>query len=257
MASTDQVRGWYSETVTNHHRRGSPGYWPNCDWSDAVAVRFPNQSGGHYTEPVHPATAEAWRVYVRLMEHHGVEMSSAGGVNQCRNIAGSDWPSLHAYLVACDLPPNSYKPSAFIHDVERVRTNSGAQVFLNGAFFNDRMHDQINCSQSDLATGIDPDSLPFGGDMDHTHQPPRSDLPRDWADDAWDLWVSRSGTDRASRTWDFYREDLSWVYGRVIAPLERKVDELTARVRQLENQGGGGLSEEQVKALIAQSRIVP
>lgn len=161
MAATDTVRGWYRETLSNHDQRGTSGYEPRCNWGIAVTVDFPNQSGGHYSEPVHPATAEAWRVYTRLMELHGVKMSSGGGVNSCRNIAGTNWPSLHAYLVACDLPPNNYKPQAFIDDVLAVRTNSGAQVFLNGAVFNDRMHDQINCSQSDLATGIDPTSLPF------------------------------------------------------------------------------------------------
>lgn len=101
--------------------------------------------------------------------------------------------------------------------------------------------------------------------MDHTHQPPRSDLPRDWADATWNEWVEASGTDPRSRTWDFYREDLSWVYSRVIAPLIRQnvtqaeqIAGLTKRVRALENQSGGdGVTVAQVKALIANSRIVP
>jgi len=88
-----------------------------------------------------------------VMQSMGVKMSGAGGVNNCRNIGTGDMPSLHAYLCAVDLPPNSYKPTSFIVAIEDIRTKSGAQVFRN--LSGDRMHDQINCSPKALATGID------------------------------------------------------------------------------------------------------
>lgn len=74
--------------------------------------------------------------------------------------------------------------------------------------------------------------------MAHKHNPMPSDLPRSWADGVWEEWVVRSDTDGATRTFDFYREDLAWVYSRVIQPLEKKVAALEARVKTLE-QGGG------------------
>lgn len=255
MASTDQVREWYQETILNHDQRGTSGYEPQCDWRSAVTVDFPNQSGGHYSEPVHSATEDAWKVYVRLMEHHGVEMSGAGGVNQCRNIAGTNWPSLHAYLVACDLPPNSYKPQAFIDDVLRVRTNSGAQVFLNGAVFNDRMHDQINCSQSDLATGIYPTSLPFDtGDTmlpidaqsdreDIRHVQEMLGVP---ATGKWDFDAALAGLRDRARTGD----TRDHVNGRMYTQL------LEEFIKRHAPTPDGGLTQAQVKALINDSQII-
>lgn len=83
----------------------------------------------------------------------------------------------------------------------------------------------------------------------HTHTPMPEDLPRDWADKTWDQWVARSGTSPESRTWTFYREDLSWVYDRIIKPLED-------RVAALEGGGTDGLNAAQVKAIINDSQIV-
>ena len=153
MTSTDQIRVWYhSGVVLNHHQRNTPGYEPICNHNHPK-VAFPNSSGGVYNEPVHPLTFEAWTAYVMVMNYHGETMPPSGGVNQCRNIFGTDWPSLHAYLCGCDLPPNSRKSAAFIGDMGKIRTNNGAFVFRN--LPGDRMHDQINCSPTDLATGID------------------------------------------------------------------------------------------------------
>lgn len=81
---------------------------------------------------------------------------------------------------------------------------------------------------------------------DHKHEPMPDELPRGWADDTWDTWVEETGTDPNSRTWTFYREDLSWVYTRVIRPLrsamaglQQAMKLLTERVRKLESSGGG------------------
>ncbi len=84
---------------------------------------------------------------------------------------------------------------------------------------------------------------------DHSHTPAPEALPRSWADGTWEEWCLRSGTDRTSRTWDFYREDLGWVYSRVIAPLERQVAILEARVAELETRPGV-LPEREVVTLL-------
>ncbi len=153
MASSEQIRKWYHDgVVLNHHQRGTSGYEPICNHNHPK-VGIPNDSGGVYNEPVHPLTVKAWNAYVTVMNHHGETITSAGGINHCRNIGDTNWPSLHAYLCALDSPPNSRKSSAFIADIEKIRTNNGAQVFRNLA--GDRMHDQINCSPADLATEID------------------------------------------------------------------------------------------------------
>ncbi len=162
MASTEQIRKWYHKgVVLNHALRGTPGYHPHCDHNHPK-VAFPNQSGGFYNEPVHPLTFEAWTAYTTVMKAMGIKMSSAGGVNSCRNIFDTDDPSLHAYLCACDLPPNNYKPTAFLVAIEDIRCNNRAKVFHN--LSGDRMHDQINCSPADLATGIDWTTVAGDGD---------------------------------------------------------------------------------------------
>ncbi len=152
MSSTEQIRKWYHQgVVLNHADRGKPGYEPRCNHNHPT-VAFP-RSGGVFNEPVNPLCKEAFEAYASVMRDMGVNMPGAGGVNSCRNIANTNTPSLHAYLCAVDLPPNSFKPTSFIVAIEDIRTNSGAQVFRN--LSGDRMHDQINCSPTALATGVD------------------------------------------------------------------------------------------------------
>ncbi len=172
MASTDQVRRWYhSGVVLNHHQRGSSGYEPVCNHSHPP-VSFPRERGGFFNEPVHPLCKEAFEAYAQVMRHHGETMPSDGGVNNCRNIGTSDRPSLHAYLCAIDLPPNSRKSAAFLANILKIKTNSGARVFRN--LSGDRMHDQIDCSPTAMATGIDWDTVagePNGDeDMEKTNK---------------------------------------------------------------------------------------
>ena len=71
----------------------------------------------------------------------------------------------------------------------------------------------------------------LGDDMtDHRHQPMPDDLPRKWADSTWEVWIDRSDTMPETRGDTFYREDLGWVYVKVILPLER---ELTRQAQEI------------------------
>lgn len=72
----------------------------------------------------------------------------------------------------------------------------------------------------------------------HKHTPMPAELPRAWGDGTWEDWVARSNTDDNSRGWTFYREDLGWVYSRVIAPLEREVSRLAVEVESLKAAAG-------------------
>lgn len=170
MATTDQVRRWYHEPVLNHSARGKAGFVPKCNHNPRSAggpaeyVEFPAANGRVYREPVHWRTKEAFEAYAAVMRRHKVYLPSGGGVNACRNIAGTNWPSLHAYLVAIDLPPNDYKPDSFLKAIHNIRTKSGARVFRT--LVNDRMHDQIDCSPEDLASGIDWDTVDGDAIMD-------------------------------------------------------------------------------------------
>jgi hypothetical protein len=155
VASTDQKRKWYPDVVLNHADRGTPGFEPVCDTSRAVRIKFPKDGGGYWLLLVHPDTVEAWKAYVKVLEFHGESIPGNGGTHNCRNIGTSVWPSLHAYCVACDLPPNTRKSAECQADILAVRTMSGAKAFKNLASIDDRMHDEIDCSPADLASGVD------------------------------------------------------------------------------------------------------
>ncbi len=88
------------------------------------------------------------------------------------------------------------------------------------------------CPGEPLYTWIQTEGYKGGLPM-HTHTVNPETLPRHWADQAWDEWVTRSNTDPDTRHWEFYREDLGWVYSRIIEPLEQQVAELRAEVRRL------------------------
>lgn len=155
MATTDQVRNWYPQWVTNHADRGKKGFQPQGSPKPSVVIEFPKQGGGVWSLPVHALCAEAFEAYAFVMRHFGVAMAPAGGIYNRRNISGTNMPSLHAYGVAIDLPPNGYKPAGFQAAVLAMRTKSGMRVWRNLAEINDRMHDQIDCPPAALATGID------------------------------------------------------------------------------------------------------
>jgi hypothetical protein len=252
VATTDQVRQWYPEFVTNHAQRGAPGFEPVCDTSTGVRIEFPRAGGGSYRTLVHPKAAEAFTVYAGLMALWGETMPGDGGTHNCRNIGDGDMPSLHAYGVAIDLPPNSRKSEGFQAAALAVRTRSGARVWKNLASANDRMHDQIDCSPADLATGIDPTTVK-GPDMPDMDFHPPTDHEDFWQGHrlgeapVWDHWgeyVAAGGsTVPTSRTWPAGRYDISWFWWRFIRPLQEEVTQLRQRLdaHEADHGDGGGL----------------
>lgn len=78
--------------------------------------------------------------------------------------------------------------------------------------------------------------------------PPGGLPPRGWADAAWRRWVERSGTNPRSRNWALFREDIGWIYTRVVAPLENRVKSLENRMARLHEQGIIRLGDEDVDA---------
>lgn len=237
MASTEQIRRWYPDVVTNHAQRGTADYKPTCDTSKAIRVEFPREGGGVWRLLVHPAQKEAWEVYAELMVRFGETVPVAGGTHNCRNIGSGDWPSLHAYCSAIDIPPNGRKSAAFQAAVLKIRTRSGATVFRNLASINDRMHDQIDCSPADLASGIDRATVNGGDDNAMSYVPtPENGPPRTWAEKQWDAYATETGTDPDTRHWLFFREDLSWFYFRTIKPIMSAVQKLLSRMSGVENR---------------------
>jgi hypothetical protein len=114
---------------------------------------------------------------------------SGSGCYNCRMITGGDDYSLHAYpdfqakvfwngyrigalALAIDVNPsaNPYgprlitdMPRGMIDDIYKIRTKNGKQVFRWGGYYTtnkDAMHFEIVCSKADLATGIDPKTIP-------------------------------------------------------------------------------------------------
>ena len=268
MSSTEQVRKWYHEgVVLNHANRGTPGFEPRCNHNHPT-VAFP-RSGGVFNEPVNPLCHEAFEAYAAVMRRMNVNMPGAGGVNHCRNIGTTDWPSLHAYLCAIDLPPNSFKSATFLAAILAIRTNSGARVFRN--LSGDRMHDQIDCSPTALATGIDWSTV-IGADMSENHPATShraftrthdTGTVPSWA--PWEAYQKAGGSSiESSGTWAFTRADAAWYWRKWIVPLQKKTIKLEAevtalkkRVTDLEMAPPSGVSEARVKELIAVTKLVP
>lgn len=265
MADTEQKRKWFPEHVTNHADRGTAGYKPKCDWSGAAVVAVPNSSGGVYIEPIHPKTWEAWDAYVFLMREFGQTITSAGGVNSCRNIGTSVWPSLHAYLLALDNPPNSRKSAVFQSAVLAVKCNNGKRVFKNLASSDDRMHDEIDCSPADLATGIDWSTVK-GFEMLTTAQlaaldelvDMRASRPADapaWGAAGWEayleeVWTGPPTSDPGPRNVVTHLQ-----LSKIVAGLRWQLGVIERALEELDP--GAGLGPAAVKQLIAETRLTP
>lgn len=128
------------------------------------------------------------------------------GAQNCRRITGGTGYSLHAFAfdvlftfwtlirigmaLAVDVnwDKNPYgprlvtdMPRPMIDAIYRIRTNSGAQVWRWGGYYagnKDAMHFEIVCSPADLATGINPATLPGGSTPPPPPTPPEDDMPK-------------------------------------------------------------------------------
>jgi hypothetical protein len=265
VATTEQKRKWYPDHVINHADRGTAGYKPLCDWSGAALIAVPNDSGGVYIEPVHQATAEAWDAYVFLMREFDQSITSAGGVNSCRNIGTSVWPSLHAYLLALDNPPNNRKSAAFQAAVLEVKTNNGKRVFKNLASDDDRMHDEIDVAPTDLATGINWPTVK-GWDMLTAAEydtiktltamlaSRKGDAPP-WGVSNWDLYQNEVWTGPDTSDPGPLNLVTHIQLAKIYAAVRAKDAQLAAALAALE--AASGLTAAEVKALIAATTLDP
>lgn len=107
-----------------------------------------------------------------LVAHHYLTRRNDTGAYNCRRITGGTGYSLHAYGIAADLnwQTNPYSkrlitdmPAAMVADIKAIRTRNGRQVFGWGGDYRsnkDAMHFEIVCSPADLATGINPATVP-------------------------------------------------------------------------------------------------
>lgn len=131
----------------------------------------------------------AYRALDAWLRHHGYEVRAGDtGAYNCRKITGGSGYSLHAFgpgnkftfwngptrttALAVDInwTTNPYgrtlktdMPSAMVADIKKVRTLNGKQVWGWGGDYRtnkDAMHFEIVCAPADLATGIDPATLP-------------------------------------------------------------------------------------------------
>jgi hypothetical protein len=160
LVSSQQVREDFPETVVGVDPSGNP----RCDFSNGVQVGFPTslRPSGEIEFLVHPAQVEAWNAFAAVMRRFGyvIDDSDSGTAN-CRNIDSEPFgkTSLHAHLSAIDLNPsrntgsNTDQPIEFQEALRAIRTRRGDPVFRN--LSDDRMHWQIDCRRSSLATGLE------------------------------------------------------------------------------------------------------
>jgi hypothetical protein len=147
--------------------------------------------GPHCSENVRAGAKEAYGALNAAFKAHNYRVRTADtGARSCRRITGGSGYSLHAFFiagsitfwtgvrigmaVACDVnwQANPYgprlatdMPRAMIDDIYKIRTRNGKRVWGWGGYYTrnkDAMHFEIVCSPADLATGIDPRTLPGG-----------------------------------------------------------------------------------------------
>lgn len=122
---------------------------------------------------VRPACADAFRALNACLVAHGYRTRRGDtGAFNCRRITGGTGYSLHAYGIAADInwTTNPYgprlvtdMPAAMRTAIKALRTRSGRQVFGWGGDYRsnkDAMHWEVVCSPADMATGVDPATVP-------------------------------------------------------------------------------------------------
>lgn len=123
--------------------------------------------GGRITAQVRASIVDATNALnSKLVKYNYQVVESGSGAFNCRNIAGTNTPSLHSFGIAIDINPtrNPYTsslttdmPSAMVNEILALRTNSGAQVWNWGGNWSkrkDAMHFEIATGPADIATGL-------------------------------------------------------------------------------------------------------
>jgi len=134
-------------------------------------VTIPLNGAGRIT--VDKRTAAAFQALnACLVAHRYLTRRADTGAYNCRRITGGTGYSLHAYGIAADInwQTNAYgrvlrtdMPPAMRADIKAIRTRNGRQVFGWGGDYRnnkDAMHFEVVCTPGDLATGIDPATVP-------------------------------------------------------------------------------------------------
>ena len=183
MASTSQVREWWDAWL--------------CDPDRFVKAPFPGD-GKTWSLSVADASAPVWAAVGQIMDSTPyLFLESAGGTYNCREIAGSDSMSIHAYALALDLNPSKNPhgsplrhnyPAEFIERMEGIRA-SGHQALSWGGRWStpDAMHWQINVAPEDCGevTWDKGDEMAQGPNGE-----PNWEEVSDWARAAWsDAWA--------------------------------------------------------------------
>lgn len=167
-------------TTTSHLRRA---WAPPCTGPYATISLY---GTGRIT--VRAGTGDAWLALNECLLAHDYETRKADtGAFNCRKITGGTGYSLHAYGIAADLnwTTNPYgrrlvtdMPPAMVDAIKRLRTRNGHPVFRWGGDYTgnkDAMHFEIVCDPADLATGIDPTTLPTARPTEPTTPIPTPD----------------------------------------------------------------------------------
>lgn len=165
MATTTAIRSWWA---------------PPCTGPFVKVALY-----GRGVVSVRPEIVDATHALSSCFEAHKYQTRAADtGAYNCRVITGGSGYSLHAYGVAIDVNwlSNPYgsalvtdMPKALIADVKAIRTRNGKQVWRWGGDYTgnrDAMHFETVAHPNDLATGIDPATLPRA-------KPAPSPLPKD------------------------------------------------------------------------------
>ena len=136
---------------------------PSCEgpWGNV------NMHGDRITMRVRASVVDAVQALNSILVKYDYKVTESGSSGfSCRNIAGTNTPSLHSYGIAIDINPtrNPYSkkfitdmPTAMVNEILSLRTNSGAQVWNWGGNWSstkDTMHYEIATSPADIATGL-------------------------------------------------------------------------------------------------------
>jgi hypothetical protein len=154
LATTTQIRSWWAPACTGPFTK--------------VALY------GKGMVSVRPDVVDAVHALSTCLERYEYATRAADtGAYNCRKITGGTGYSLHAYGVALDVNwlTNAYgrtlvtdMPKAMVAAIKAIRTVNGKQVWRWGGDYvgnKDAMHYEVVAHPADLATGIDPESLPL------------------------------------------------------------------------------------------------